>query len=107
MCPCRGGLRHDQSVPAGDLVYRSRQRRRSILRHPSRRARREKSVCNERRGSHTMAVIEATHTVVFPSGEHIPTLGQGTWHMAENPLNRTNEINALRLGVDLGMTLID
>jgi diketogulonate reductase-like aldo/keto reductase len=44
---------------------------------------------------------------VLPSGEHIPMLGQGTWHMAENPLNRTNEINALRLGIDLGMTLID
>jgi diketogulonate reductase-like aldo/keto reductase len=34
-------------------------------------------------------------------------LGQGTWHMAENPLNRTDEINALRLGIDLGMRLID
>jgi diketogulonate reductase-like aldo/keto reductase len=54
-----------------------------------------------------MAAIETTQTVQFPSGEHVPTLGQGTWHMAENPLNRTNEINALRLGIDLGMTLID
>jgi diketogulonate reductase-like aldo/keto reductase len=54
-----------------------------------------------------MAVIETTHAVLFPSGERVPTLGQGTWHMAENPLNRTNEINALRLGIDLGMTLID
>jgi diketogulonate reductase-like aldo/keto reductase len=54
-----------------------------------------------------MTVIETTRTIVLPSGEHIPVLGQGTWHMAENPLNRTNEINALRLGIDLGMTLID
>jgi diketogulonate reductase-like aldo/keto reductase len=54
-----------------------------------------------------MAVIEATHTIVLPSGERIPKLGQGTWHMAETPLNRTNEISALRLGIDLGMTLID
>ena len=54
-----------------------------------------------------MTVIEATRTIVLPSGEHIPRLGQGTWHMAENPLNRTNEINALRLGIDLGMSLID
>ena len=42
-----------------------------------------------------MTVTEATRTIVLPSGEHIPMLGQGTWHMAENPLNRTNEINAL------------
>ena len=54
-----------------------------------------------------MTVMEATRTIVLPSGEHIPMLGQGTWHMAENPLNRTNEINALRLGIDLGMSLID
>jgi diketogulonate reductase-like aldo/keto reductase len=54
-----------------------------------------------------MTVMEATRTIVLPSGEHIPTLGQGTWHMAENPLNRTNEINALRFGIDLGMSLID
>ena len=54
-----------------------------------------------------MTVMEATRTIVLPSGEHIPRLGQGTWHMAENPLNRTNEIKALRLGIDLGMSLID
>ena len=54
-----------------------------------------------------MTVMETTRTIVLPSGEHIPVLGQGTWHLAENPLNRTNEINALRLGIDLGMSLID
>jgi diketogulonate reductase-like aldo/keto reductase len=54
-----------------------------------------------------MTVMETTRTIVLPSGEHIPMLGQGTWHMAENPLNRTNEVNALRLGIDLGMSLID
>ena len=54
-----------------------------------------------------MALTETTRTVVLPSGEQIPRLGQGTWHMAENPLNRTGEVNALRLGIDLGMSLID
>lgn len=54
-----------------------------------------------------MTVTEATRTTVLPSGEQIPMLGQGTWHMAENPLNRTNEIKALRLGIDLGMNLLD
>jgi diketogulonate reductase-like aldo/keto reductase len=54
-----------------------------------------------------MTVMEATRTIVLPSGEPIPLLGQGTWHMAESPLNRRNEIKALRVGIDLGMTLID
>lgn len=34
-------------------------------------------------------------------------LGQGTWKMAENPRKRQDEIAALRLGLDLGMTLVD
>jgi diketogulonate reductase-like aldo/keto reductase len=54
-----------------------------------------------------MTVMETTRTIVLPSGEHIAMLDQGTWHMAENPLNRTNEVNALRLGIDLGISLID
>ncbi len=54
-----------------------------------------------------MTLTEATRTIALPSGEHIPVLGQGTWHMAENPLNRTKEISTLRVGIDLGMTLID
>ncbi|MBR0749038.1 aldo/keto reductase [Bradyrhizobium japonicum] len=51
--------------------------------------------------------METTRTIVLPSGEHIPRLGQGTWHMAEDPLKRPKEVNALRLGIDLGMSLID
>jgi diketogulonate reductase-like aldo/keto reductase len=46
-------------------------------------------------------------TVTLPDGESIPALGQGTWQMAENAGRRTQEIEALRLGVELGMTLID
>jgi diketogulonate reductase-like aldo/keto reductase len=41
------------------------------------------------------------------SGEAVPVLGQGTWHMAEDPRHRDDEVRALRLGLDLGMTLID
>ncbi|GAA4010716.1 aldo/keto reductase [Sphingomonas humi] len=37
----------------------------------------------------------------------MPMLGQGTWMMGERPDRRTDEIAALRTGVDLGMTLID
>src|SRR5450631_124551 len=43
----------------------------------------------------------------LPSGEMVPILGQGTWAMAEKARNRGDEIAALRLGLDLGMTLID
>src|SRR5690606_11998123 len=45
--------------------------------------------------------------VVLPSGEEVPQLGQGTWLMGENASGRKSEVDALRLGVDLGMTLID
>jgi diketogulonate reductase-like aldo/keto reductase len=45
--------------------------------------------------------------VTLPSGETVPALGQGTWQMAETASRRNQEIEALRLGVELGMTLID
>jgi diketogulonate reductase-like aldo/keto reductase len=45
--------------------------------------------------------------IKLPSGESVPVLGQGTWGMAEKAQRRKNEIAALRLGLDLGMTLID
>ncbi len=46
-------------------------------------------------------------TVTLPSGEAVPALGQGTWRMGENRGRRRAEVAALRLGLDLGMTLID
>jgi diketogulonate reductase-like aldo/keto reductase len=46
-------------------------------------------------------------TISLPSGRLIPMLGQGTWHMAEDPSRRAEEIASLRLGIDLGLTLID
>jgi diketogulonate reductase-like aldo/keto reductase len=46
-------------------------------------------------------------SVTLPSGETISALGQGTWHFAERPERRTSEITSLRLGIDLGMTVID
>jgi diketogulonate reductase-like aldo/keto reductase len=49
----------------------------------------------------------AVRTVALPSGDLIPALGMGTWHMGEDPLRRDTEITALRLGLDLGLTLVD
>ena len=46
-------------------------------------------------------------TVKLPSGEKVPQLGQGTWRMGENSRLRKEEVAALKLGIDLGMTLID
>ena len=46
-------------------------------------------------------------TLTLPGGEIVPRLGQGTWHMGEKPHLRDAEIAALKLGIDLGMTLID
>lgn len=46
-------------------------------------------------------------SVRFPDGRVVPVLGQGTWHMGEARDARGAEADALRLGLDLGMTLID
>lgn len=46
-------------------------------------------------------------SVTLPSGESVPQLGLGTWHMGESGRVRPQEIDALKLGLDLGMTLID
>jgi diketogulonate reductase-like aldo/keto reductase len=43
----------------------------------------------------------------LPMGDEIPVLGQGTWRMGEHSAKRGDEVKALQLGLDLGMTLID
>ncbi|MCM4082259.1 aldo/keto reductase [Paractinoplanes hotanensis] len=48
-----------------------------------------------------------THVIELPSGQTMPTLGQGTWYLGERPTRRRDEIAALRRGLDLGMTMID
>lgn len=45
--------------------------------------------------------------VTLPDGERIARLGQGTWEMGERRERRSVEIDALRAGIDLGMTVID
>jgi diketogulonate reductase-like aldo/keto reductase len=46
-------------------------------------------------------------TIPLPDGECVPVLGQGTWRMGENTRAHNDEVAALRLGIELGMTLID
>jgi diketogulonate reductase-like aldo/keto reductase len=46
-------------------------------------------------------------TIELLSGKTIPILGQGTWRMGEKASQKQAEIDALKLGIELGMTLID
>lgn len=46
-------------------------------------------------------------TVLLPCGDRVAALGQGTWNMGDDPGARAQELAALRLGIDLGLTLID
>jgi diketogulonate reductase-like aldo/keto reductase len=46
-------------------------------------------------------------TVTLPSGEQVPALGLGTWHMAERPALRRNEIATIQHAIETGVTLID
>jgi diketogulonate reductase-like aldo/keto reductase len=49
----------------------------------------------------------AIPSVTLASGEKVPALGQGTWFFGEERHRRPEEVAALRLGLDLGMTLLD
>jgi len=46
-------------------------------------------------------------TVTLKTGETIPQLGIGTWHMGERRGNRSAEAKAVAAALDLGITLID
>ena len=46
-------------------------------------------------------------TIHLPDGTAVAALGQGTWRMGEGLHSARQEADALRQGIDLGMTLID
>ena len=46
-------------------------------------------------------------TVALPGGERVPAFGMGTWRVGDTPALRAEEIATLRLGIELGATLID
>ncbi len=45
--------------------------------------------------------------VLLPDGTKVPALGQGTWFMGESSSQQQQEISALKLGIEHGLTLID
>jgi diketogulonate reductase-like aldo/keto reductase len=49
----------------------------------------------------------AIPSVRLPAGDDVPAMGLGTWGMGEDPRRAAQEIAALQLGIDLGMTLLD
>jgi diketogulonate reductase-like aldo/keto reductase len=46
-------------------------------------------------------------TLQLPSGQSLPVLGMGTWQMGERKKSCQLEVEALRYGVQLGLSLID
>jgi len=45
--------------------------------------------------------------VTLKSGDKVPVLGLGTWRMGERKAERAAEVAAIKLGLDLGIRLID
>jgi diketogulonate reductase-like aldo/keto reductase len=45
--------------------------------------------------------------ISLKSGDRVPVLGLGTWRMGERKSDRAAEVASIRLGLDLGVTLID
>ena len=46
-------------------------------------------------------------SIHFPDNREVHVLGQGTWFMGADSSKKRQEVDALRYGLDLGMTLID
>lgn len=46
-------------------------------------------------------------TVKLPDGSFVPAIGQGTWFLGEKAEKRASESEALRAGIEAGLTLID
>ena len=47
------------------------------------------------------------HTVKLSNGVQVPALGQGTWYLGDAPETYAREVDALRAGIEAGMTLLD
>lgn len=49
----------------------------------------------------------STPSVQLPDGTRVPALGQGSWHLAQGRHPASEEEDALRTGIALGLTLLD
>ena len=47
------------------------------------------------------------HMVRLAGGAQVPALGQGTWYLGDSAETYAREVDALRAGIEAGMTLID
>jgi len=63
---------------------------------------------NEIRGNlGEIAKVNRSNRIKFSDGASVPRIGQGTWYMGEHASRKAEEISALKLGVELGMDMID
>src|SRR5258708_1610496 len=46
-------------------------------------------------------------TVTLKTGDKVPVLGLGTWRMGERKSERAAEVKAVKLGLELGIRLVD
>src|SRR5206468_2472970 len=53
------------------------------------------------------AMTDTQPSVTLPNGEAMPAFGQGTWHMGEDRRRAAAEEAAVKLGIELGINLID
>ena len=58
-------------------------------------------------GLATAASETAARPVRFPDGIEVPAVGQGAWHLGQERHPAAVELDAVRTGISLGMTLID
>jgi diketogulonate reductase-like aldo/keto reductase len=49
----------------------------------------------------------SARTVRFPDGTSVPAVGQGAWHLGQGRHSQSDEEEAVRTGISLGMTLLD
>jgi diketogulonate reductase-like aldo/keto reductase len=54
-----------------------------------------------------VAATGTMRTVKFRDGNTVPAIGQGSWHIGQGRYPAAEEIETLRTGISLGMTLID
>jgi diketogulonate reductase-like aldo/keto reductase len=54
-----------------------------------------------------LQAVTTLRTLRLPTGRAIPALGQGSVATGDDPEKRREEVAALRLGLDLGLVLID